>query len=123
MVKVPFVVFLLALVLSIQFVVGQDEEAIDEEVSREADKALFTSDPAKLVEDFKSSAGDYSQSVDGPTSGLADEIAASPKSEVGVATESADGPTSGLADEIAASPKSEVGVATESAGGVKRKMA
>ncbi|MFQ6620758.1 hypothetical protein Gotur_001764 [Gossypium turneri] len=77
MVKVPFVVFLLALVLSIQFVVGQDEEAIDEEVSREADKALFTS-----------------ESVDGPTSGLADEIAASPKSEVGVATESAGGPKS-----------------------------
>ncbi|KAG4160670.1 hypothetical protein ERO13_D01G011900v2 [Gossypium hirsutum] len=91
MVKVPFVVFLLALVLSIQFVVGQDEEAIDEEVSREADEALFSTGSAKLVQDFKNSAGDYSQSVDGPTSGLADEIAASPKSEVKVATESAGG--------------------------------
>ncbi|KAB2043396.1 hypothetical protein ES319_D01G013900v1 [Gossypium barbadense] len=91
MVKVPFVVFLLALVLSIQFVVGQDEEAIDEEVSREADEALFSTGSAKLVQDFKNSAGDYSQSVDGPTSGLADEIAASPKSEIKVATESAGG--------------------------------
>ncbi|PPS19151.1 hypothetical protein GOBAR_AA01461 [Gossypium barbadense] len=67
MVKVPFVVFLLALVLSIQLVVGQDEEAIDD------------------------SAGDNSQSVDGPTSGLTDEIAASPESEVEVAIESAGG--------------------------------
>ncbi|MBA0848634.1 hypothetical protein Goshw_004957 [Gossypium schwendimanii] len=91
MAKAPFVVFLLALVLSIQFVVGQDEEAIDEEVSREADEALSIPGAAKLVEDFKSSGGAYSQSVDGPTSGLADEIAASPKSEVEVATESAGG--------------------------------
>ncbi|KAB2095103.1 hypothetical protein ERO13_A01G014838v2 [Gossypium hirsutum] len=89
MVKVPFVVFLLALVLSIQFVVGQDEEAIDEEVSREADNVLLSSGATNLVENFKSSAGDNSQSVDGPTSGLADEIAASPESEVEVATESA----------------------------------
>ncbi|KAK5844001.1 hypothetical protein PVK06_000136 [Gossypium arboreum] len=91
MVKVPFVVFLLALVLSIQFVVGQDEEAIDEEVSREADNVLLSSGATNLVESFKSAAGDNSQSVDGPTSGLADEIAASPESKVEVATESAGG--------------------------------
>ncbi|TYJ47772.1 hypothetical protein E1A91_A01G013700v1 [Gossypium mustelinum] len=91
MVKVPFAVFLLALVLSIQFVVGQDEEAIDEEVSREADNVLLSSGATNLVENFKSSAGDNSQSVDGPTSGLADEIATSPESKVEVATESAGG--------------------------------
>ncbi|KAB2095106.1 hypothetical protein ES319_A01G013000v1 [Gossypium barbadense] len=91
MVKVPFVVFLLALVLSIQLVVGQDEEAIDEEVSQEADDVLLSSGATNLVEKFKSSAGDNSQSVDGPTSGLTDEIAASPESEVEVAIESAGG--------------------------------
>ncbi|KAB2043403.1 hypothetical protein ES319_D01G014600v1 [Gossypium barbadense] len=123
MVKVSFIVFSLALVLSIQFVVGHDEKALDEAASPEAEDAVLSSGAAKLVENFKSSAGDDSQSVDGPTSDLADEIAASPESEVEVATESADGPHSDLADEIAASPESEVEVSTESVGGRKRKMA
>ncbi|KAB2095107.1 hypothetical protein E1A91_A01G013900v1 [Gossypium mustelinum] len=91
MVKVPFVVYSLALVLSIQFVVGQDEKAVDEEVSREADDVLLSSGATNLVENFKRSAGDDSQSVDGPTSGLADEIATSPESEVEVATKSTGG--------------------------------
>ncbi|KAG4212869.1 hypothetical protein ERO13_A01G014238v2 [Gossypium hirsutum] len=123
MVNVPFVVFSLALVLSIQFVVGYDEKALDEAASPEAEDALLSSGVAQHVENFKSSAADNSQSVDGPTSGLADEITATPESDVEVATEYADGPTSGLADEIAASPESEVEVATESTGGRKRKMA
>ncbi|MBA0758810.1 hypothetical protein Gotri_021775 [Gossypium trilobum] len=88
MAKVHFVVFSLALVLSIQFVLGHNEEALDEAVSPEAEDAILSSGAAKLVENFKSSAGDDSQSVDGPTSGLADEIAASPESEVEVAPES-----------------------------------
>ncbi|MBA0672086.1 hypothetical protein Goklo_025462 [Gossypium klotzschianum] len=88
MAKVHFVVFSLALVLSIQFVVGQDEKALDEAASPKAKDALLSSGAAKLVENFKSSVGDDSQSVDGPTSGLADEIAASPESEVEDATES-----------------------------------
>ncbi|TYI41370.1 hypothetical protein ES332_A01G016200v1 [Gossypium tomentosum] len=123
MVKVPFVVFSVAFLLSIQFVVGHDEKALDEAASPEAEDALLSSGVAQLVENFKSSAGDDSQSVDGPTSGLADEIAATPESDVEVATEYADGPTSGLADEIAATPESNVEVATESTGGRKRKMA
>ncbi|MBA0733373.1 hypothetical protein Gogos_017397 [Gossypium gossypioides] len=123
MIKVPFVVFSLALVLSVQFVVGQDEKALDEAASPEAEDVLLSSGVANLVEKFKSSVGDDSQSVDGPTSSFTDEIAASPESEVEVATESADGPLSGLADEIAASPESELEVATESIGGRKRKTA
>nr|KJB12179.1 hypothetical protein B456_002G014000 [Gossypium raimondii] len=123
MVKVPLVVFSLALVLTIQFVVGHDENALDEAASPEAENAVLSSGAAKLVENFKSSVGDDSQSVDGPTSDLADEIAASPESEVEAATESVNGPHSGLADEIAVSPESEVEVATESVGGRKRKMA
>ncbi|MBA0606081.1 hypothetical protein Godav_018595, partial [Gossypium davidsonii] len=91
MVKIPFVVFSLALVLSIQFVVGHDENALDEAASPEAEDAVLSSGAAKLVENFKRSAGDDSQSVVGPTSDFADEIAASPESEVEVATESADG--------------------------------
>nr|KJB11942.1 hypothetical protein B456_002G013900 [Gossypium raimondii] len=106
MVKVPLVVFSLALVLSIQFVVGHDEKALDEAESPEAEDAVLSSGAAKLVENFKSSAGDDSQSVDGPTSDFVDEIAASPESEVKVATESVNGPHSGLADEIAVSPES-----------------
>ncbi|KAB2043398.1 hypothetical protein ES319_D01G014100v1 [Gossypium barbadense] len=123
MVKVPFIVFSLALVFSIQFVVGHDEKALDEAASPETEDAILSSGAAKLVENFKSSAGDDSQSVDGPTSDLADEIATSPESEVEAATESAEGPHSGLADEIAVSPESEVEVATESVDGRKRKMA
>ncbi|KAK5844006.1 hypothetical protein PVK06_000141 [Gossypium arboreum] len=61
MAKVPFVVFSLALVLSIQFVVGHDEKALDEAASSEAEDALLSSGVAKLVENFKSSAGDDSQ--------------------------------------------------------------
>nr|KJB12350.1 hypothetical protein B456_002G014300 [Gossypium raimondii] len=91
MVKVPFVVFSLALVLSIQFVVGHDEKALDEAASPEAEDVVLSSGAAKLVENFKSFAGDDSQSVDGPTSDLADEIAASPESEVEFATESVGG--------------------------------
>ncbi|KAH1120407.1 hypothetical protein J1N35_003567 [Gossypium stocksii] len=91
MAKVSFIVFSLALVLSIQFVVGHDEKALDEATSPEAEDVLLSSGAAKLVENFKSSAGDDSQSVDGPTSDLADEIAASPESEVEVAIESAGG--------------------------------
>ncbi|KAG4212873.1 hypothetical protein ERO13_A01G014076v2 [Gossypium hirsutum] len=91
MAKVPFILFSLALVLSIQFVVGHDENALDEATSPEAEDVLLSSGVTKLVEDIKSSAGDDSQSVDGPTSGLADEIAASPESEVEVTTESAGG--------------------------------
>ncbi|TYI41367.1 hypothetical protein ES332_A01G015900v1 [Gossypium tomentosum] len=102
---------------------GYDEKALDEAASPEAEDALLSSGVAQHVENFKSSAEDNSQSVDGPTSGLADEITATPESDVEVATEYADGPTSGLADEIAASPESEVEVATESTGGKKRKMA
>ncbi|MFQ6620759.1 hypothetical protein Gotur_002885 [Gossypium turneri] len=106
MVKVPFVVFSLALVLSIQFVVGQDEKALDEAASPKAEDVLLSS-----------------ESVDRPTSSFAAEIATSPESKVEVATEFADGPPSGLADEIAASPVLQVEVATESIGGRKRKMA
>ncbi|MBA0606080.1 hypothetical protein Godav_018594 [Gossypium davidsonii] len=91
MVKVPFVVFSLALVLSIQFVVGQDEKALDEAASPGAEDVLLSSEVAKLLENFKSFAGDDSQSVDGPPSGLVDEIAASPELEVEVATESIGG--------------------------------
>ncbi|PPS19153.1 hypothetical protein GOBAR_AA01463 [Gossypium barbadense] len=123
MAKVPFVVFSLALVFSIQFVVGHDEKALDEAASPEAEDVLLSSGAAKLVENFKSSAGDDSQSVDGPTSGFTDEIAASPESEVEVSTKFINGPTSSLADEIAASPESEVEIATESTSGRKRKMA
>ncbi|TYI95676.1 hypothetical protein E1A91_D01G014600v1 [Gossypium mustelinum] len=123
MVKVPFIAFSLALVFSIQFVVGHDEKALDEAASPETEDAILSSGAAKLVENFKSFAGDDSQSADGPTSDLADEIATSPESEVEAATESADGPHSGLADEIAVSPESEVEVATESVDGRKRKMA
>ncbi|MBA0791677.1 hypothetical protein Gohar_016245, partial [Gossypium harknessii] len=119
MVKVPFVVFSLALVLSIQFVVGQDEKALDEAASPKAEDVLLSSEVAKLVENFKSFAGDDSQSVDRPTSSFANEIATSPESKVEVATESADGPPSGLAYEIVASPELEVEVATESIGGRK----
>ncbi|MBA0575073.1 hypothetical protein Golob_007033 [Gossypium lobatum] len=123
MVKAPFTVFSLALVLSIQFVVGHDEKALDEAASPETEDAILSSGAAKLVENFKSSAGDDSQNVDGPTSDLADEIVTSPESEVEVATESADGPHSGLTDEIAVSPESEAEFAIESLNGRKRKMA
>ncbi|KAK5844003.1 hypothetical protein PVK06_000138 [Gossypium arboreum] len=85
--KFPFVVFSLALVLSVQFVVGQDEKALDEATLLDF-KLLVIQEVAKLVENFKSSAGDDSQSVDWPTFSLADEIAASSESEVEVATES-----------------------------------
>ncbi|KAG4160671.1 hypothetical protein ERO13_D01G011966v2 [Gossypium hirsutum] len=122
MVKVPFVVFSLALVLSIQFVVRQDEKALDEAASPGAEDVLLSSEVAKLLENFKSFAGDDSQSVDRPTSSFADEIATSSESKVEVATESVR-PPSGLVDEIAASPEFEVEVATESIGGRKRKMA
>ncbi|KAB2043397.1 hypothetical protein ES319_D01G014000v1 [Gossypium barbadense] len=122
MVKVPFVVFSLALVLSIQFVVRQDEKALDEAASPGAEDVLLSSEVAKLLENFKSFAGDDSQSVDRPTSSFADEIATSSESKVKVATESVR-PPSGLVDEIAASPEFEVEVATESIGGRKRKMA
>ncbi|PPS19117.1 hypothetical protein GOBAR_AA01427 [Gossypium barbadense] len=84
MAKVSFVVFSLALLLSIQFVVGQKE---DEAASPELVMSDFgenfnkiITDPAsksKLVEKFKSSVGDDSESVDGITSALADELAAS----------------------------------------------
>ncbi|KAK5843967.1 hypothetical protein PVK06_000102 [Gossypium arboreum] len=87
MAKVSFVVFSLALLLSIQFVVGQKE---DEAASPELVMSDFgenfnkiITDPAsksKLVEKFKSSVGDDSESVDGITSALADELAASPES-------------------------------------------
>ncbi|KAG4212874.1 hypothetical protein ERO13_A01G014114v2 [Gossypium hirsutum] len=60
MAKVPFFVFALALVLSIQFVVGQDEKALDEAASPEAEDVLLSSGAAKLVENFKSSTGDDS---------------------------------------------------------------
>ncbi|MFQ6620760.1 hypothetical protein Gotur_002885 [Gossypium turneri] len=53
MVKVPFVVFSLALVLSIQFVVGQDEKALDEAASPKAEDVLLSSEVAKLVENLK----------------------------------------------------------------------
>ncbi|MBA0549649.1 hypothetical protein Golob_020668 [Gossypium lobatum] len=75
MVKVPLVVFSLALVLSIQFVVGQDEKALDEAASPKAEDVLLSSEVAKLLEKFKSFAGDDSQRVDRPTSSFADEIA------------------------------------------------
>ncbi|MBA0730950.1 hypothetical protein Golax_022552 [Gossypium laxum] len=75
MVKVPLVLFSLALVLSIQFVVGQDEKALDEVASPEAEDVLLSSEVAKLLEKFKSFAGDDSQRVDRPTSSFADEIA------------------------------------------------
>ncbi|KAH1120364.1 hypothetical protein J1N35_003524 [Gossypium stocksii] len=89
MAKVPFIVFSLALVLSIQFVVGHEEKALDEATSPKAEDVLLSPGAAKLVENFKNSAGDDCQGVDGPTSGLTDEIAVSPESEVEVDTESA----------------------------------
>ncbi|PPS19119.1 hypothetical protein E1A91_A01G010400v1 [Gossypium mustelinum] len=111
MAKVSLVVFSLALLLSIQFVVGQkeDEAASPELVMSGFIVALheggvqgeqlknivtdpkFQSGVAKLVERFKSSVGDDSGSVDGTTSALADEVAASPESKVEIATEIASG--------------------------------
>ncbi|KAK5843970.1 hypothetical protein PVK06_000105 [Gossypium arboreum] len=44
-----------------------------------------------LIEKFKSSVGDDSESVDGMISALADEVAASPKSEEEIATEVSSG--------------------------------
>ncbi|KAG8502033.1 hypothetical protein CXB51_000220 [Gossypium anomalum] len=125
MAKVSFVVFLLASLLSIQFVVGKNEDeatspelgAIQFEVEQNEDEAAspelgaiqfvvgqnedeaaspelvmsdfgehfnkIITDPtfkSKLVEKFKSSVGDDSESVDGTISALADELAASPES-------------------------------------------
>ncbi|MBA0822654.1 hypothetical protein Goarm_019441 [Gossypium armourianum] len=106
MAKVSFVVFSLALLLLIQFVVGQNEdeatspelEAIQFVVGQNEDEAAspklvmsdigehfnkIIEDPtfkSKLVEKLKSSAADDSESVDGTTSALADELAASPES-------------------------------------------
>ncbi|MFQ6620747.1 hypothetical protein Gotur_001520 [Gossypium turneri] len=51
----------------------------------------FKSKVAKLDEKFKSSVGDDSESVDGTTSALADEAAASPESEEEIATEVSSG--------------------------------
>ncbi|PPS19114.1 hypothetical protein GOBAR_AA01424 [Gossypium barbadense] len=78
MAKVSFVAFSLTLVLSSQFVVGQNEKAIDEAASPEA-------------VGFKSSVGDNSRSVDGTTFALADEVAASPEPEEEIATEVSNG--------------------------------
>ncbi|KAH1120366.1 hypothetical protein J1N35_003526 [Gossypium stocksii] len=101
MAKVSFVVFSLALLLLIQFVVGQkeDEAASPEHVMSDFGEQLntivtdpkFQSGVAKLVERFKSSVGDDSGSVDGTTSALANEVAASPESKVEIATEIASG--------------------------------
>ncbi|KAH1120365.1 hypothetical protein J1N35_003525 [Gossypium stocksii] len=122
MAKVSFVAFSLALVLSIQYVVGQNEnEAASPEavgifgslamtniISKLQDAGIqgqdlnkiitdpnFVSKVDKLIEKFKSSVGDDSENVKGPTSALADvdtdEVAASPESEDEIATEVASG--------------------------------
>ncbi|KAH1120367.1 hypothetical protein J1N35_003527 [Gossypium stocksii] len=101
MAKVSFVVFSLALLLLIQFVVGQkeDEAASPEHVMSDFGEQLntivtdpkFQSGVAKLVERFKSSVGDDSGSVDGTTSALVNEVAASPESKVEIATQIASG--------------------------------
>ncbi|MBA0733351.1 hypothetical protein Gogos_017380 [Gossypium gossypioides] len=121
MAKVSFVAFSLTLVLSSQFIVGQNEKAIDEAASPEAvgvfgalvmtgiisklqDDGMqgehlkkiiadpnFVSRVDKLIEKFKSSVGDNSGSVDGTTFALADEVAASPESEEEIATEVSNG--------------------------------
>ncbi|MFQ6620739.1 hypothetical protein Gotur_001520 [Gossypium turneri] len=178
MAKVSFVVFSLALLLSIQFVVGQKEdeaaspELVMSDFGEQFNKILadptFKSRMGKLDEKFKSSVGDDSESVD--RAALADEVAASPesmkvfsasvmsgfivalqeggvqgeqlnkivtdpkfqsgvaklverfKSFVGDDSRSVDGTTSALADEVAASPESKVEIATEIASGLSRKM-
>ncbi|MFQ6620741.1 hypothetical protein Gotur_001520, partial [Gossypium turneri] len=51
----------------------------------------FKSRMGKLDEKFKSSVGDDSESVDGTTSALANEVAASPESEEEIATEVSSG--------------------------------
>ncbi|TYG81517.1 hypothetical protein ES288_D01G011200v1 [Gossypium darwinii] len=106
MAKVSFVVFSLALLLSIQFVVGQNEDeaaspelgaiqfVVEQNEDETASPKLVMSDigehfnkiiadptfKSKLVEKFKSSVVDDSESVDGTTSALADELTASPES-------------------------------------------
>ncbi|KAG8502040.1 hypothetical protein CXB51_000203 [Gossypium anomalum] len=88
MAKVSLVVFSLALLLSIQFVVGQKEdeaaspELVMSDFGEQFNKIItdptFKSKVAKLDKKFKSSVGDDSESVD--TAALADEVAASPES-------------------------------------------
>ncbi|PPD79928.1 hypothetical protein GOBAR_DD23159 [Gossypium barbadense] len=90
MAKVSFVVFSLALMLSIQFAVGKKEDEaaspelamsdFGEQFNKIIADPTFKSRMGKLDEMFKSSVGDYSGSVDGTTSALADEVAASPES-------------------------------------------
>ncbi|MBA0733357.1 hypothetical protein Gogos_017382, partial [Gossypium gossypioides] len=88
MAKVSFVVFPLALLLSIQFVVGQKEDEaaspelfmsdFGEQFNKIITDLTFKSKVAKLDEKFKSSVGDDYDSVD--RAALADEVAASPES-------------------------------------------
>ncbi|MFQ6620745.1 hypothetical protein Gotur_001520 [Gossypium turneri] len=90
MAKVSFVGFSLALFLSIQFVAGEKEDEaaspelamsdFGEQFNKIIADPTFKSRMGKLDEMFKSSVGDDSGRVDGPTSALADEVAASPES-------------------------------------------
>ncbi|MBA0606052.1 hypothetical protein Godav_018569 [Gossypium davidsonii] len=65
---------------------------MDEAASPEAAGTLtYVSRVETLIEKFKSSVGDDSESVDGTTSALADEVAASPESQEEIATEVSSG--------------------------------
>ncbi|MFQ6620743.1 hypothetical protein Gotur_001520, partial [Gossypium turneri] len=74
------------------FIVALQEGGVQgEQLNKIVTDPKFQSGVAKLVERFKSFVGDDSRSVDGTTSALADEVAASPESKVEIATEIASG--------------------------------
>ncbi|MBA0606050.1 hypothetical protein Godav_018567, partial [Gossypium davidsonii] len=69
----------------------QDGKVQGEQLKKIITDPNFQSGVAKLVEKFKSSVGDDSDSVDGATSTLVDEVAASPEPELEIDTETVGG--------------------------------
>ncbi|MFQ6620740.1 hypothetical protein Gotur_001520 [Gossypium turneri] len=69
----------------------QDDGIQGEHLKKTLTDPNFVSRVETLIEKFKSLVGDDSESVDGTTSALANEVAASPESEEEIATEVSSG--------------------------------